>query len=386
MSWSDSLRVAWSGMWGSKLRSLLTMLGVIIGVGAVIVLVAIGNGASSVVSSRIETLGSNLLFVTPNSVTFTPQQVTFIQHNAPLSKVVVPELSASTKASHGSTVVRTHITGTTSQYPALGGVHVGYGQFLSATQIATSQHVAVLGANQATALFNGTNPVGHTVTLFGQSFRVIGVLNPVGQGPGASQDTTIYIPLATAQFLTGTNSLSTIVVKTSSPGSASLLDSFLTNFYNNRFGSNSVTVSSEDQVLSALSSTHATFTDLLAGTAGISLLVGGIGIMNIMLVSVTERTREIGVRRALGATREDIVLQFLLESMGISLSGGLLGIALGFGLIRLVPLTLKIPAIFSPDSVVLAFVFSTAVGLGFGLYPALKASRMDPIEALRYSG
>ncbi|MDA8195113.1 MAG: ABC transporter permease [Thermaerobacter sp.] len=387
MSWSDALRVAWSGMWGSKLRSLLTMLGVIIGVAAVIVLVAIGNGASQAVSSRIETLGSNLLFVTPGGgTTFTASQVAAIQHELPMTALVVPELNSGGKVSSGTTVGPAALTGTTPQYPALGGISIAYGSFLTAQNLTALQHVAVLGANQALTLFNGSNPVGEHITILGQTFRVIGVLNPVGQGPGASQDNTIFIPLPVAEFLVGSDSLSNIVVKTSSPTAASLADSLLTNLYTNQYGANAVTVASEDQVLSALSATHATFTDLLAGTAAISLLVGGIGIMNIMLVSVTERTREIGIRRALGATREDIVLQFLLESMTISLTGGLIGIALGFGLMRLSPLILKSPAVFSPDSVVLAFVFSTAVGLGFGLYPAIKASRLDPIDALRYSG
>jgi putative ABC transport system permease protein len=178
-----------------------------------------------------------------------------------------------------------------------------------------------------------------------------------------------------------------MIVKTSNPNQANLTADYLTNLYTNEFGSSTaVSVASEDQVLLTLQATRATFTNLLAGTAAIALLVGGIGIMNIMLVSVTERTREIGIRRALGATREDVLLQFLFESMTMSLSGGLIGVIAGLGIMHLVPLILKTPAVFSPAALILAFVFSTAVGLIFGLYPAIKASGLDPIHALRYDG
>jgi putative ABC transport system permease protein len=197
----------------------------------------------------------------------------------------------------------------------------------------------------------------------------------------------VFIPLPVAQFLLSTQNLSAVLVGASSPTAASQAQDLLTNLYTNRFGSaSSVTVASEDQVLATLSATRATFTNLLAGTALISLVVGGIGIMNIMLVSVTERTREIGVRRAVGAVPEDVVLQFLLEAMVLSLTGGALGVGAGLVMVHLAPLFLKTPAVFTPSAVVLAFVFSTLVGLVFGLYPAVKASHLHPIDALRHSG
>ncbi len=388
MSWSDAARVAWHGIWGHKLRTLLTMLGVVIGVAAVIVLVAIGNGASSAVTSRIETLGTNLLFVSPAAGTsFTTAEVPYIRQNVSLAERVVPVLDSVGKLTAGTTTVAAPVVGTTPAYADLGSLHLAGGRFLSSVDAQFGRHVVVLGASVSANLFGHSDPVGQSVALLGQQFRIVGVLNPVGQGPGTSQDNEVFIPLSTAQALLGTNGLSLVMVQAASASQAALVDGWLTNLYTNLYGSPSaVNVQSEDQVLAALSATRQTFTDLLAGTAAVSLLVGGIGIMNIMLVSVTERTREIGIRRAVGGVPEDVVLQFLLESMGVSLTGGLLGIGVGVALLRLAPLILHSPAVFSPTSVVLAFVFSTVVGLGFGLYPALRASRLNPIEALRYTG
>lgn len=388
MTWSDSFLMAWAGMWSSKLRALLTMLGVIIGVSAVIVLVAIGNGASQSVASRIETLGTNVLFVTPGpGTTFTTRQVAYVADNTPMATHVVPVLNSGGAITVGATTASAPVIGTTPTYYQLGAVHLAAGRFITPTDLALNRPVVVLGANVSQSLFGSANPVGDTLSLLGQRFTVVGVLNPVGQGPGGSQDNAVFIPLPEAQFLLSSSAISSLMVSTPSPQAASLAQDLLTNLYTNRYGSPSaVTVASEDQVLAALSATRATFTNLLAGTALISLLVGGIGIMNIMLVSVTERTREIGIRRALGAVPEDVVLQFLLEAMVISLTGGALGVGVGLVMVHLAPLILKSPAVFSPSSVILAFVFSSLVGLVFGLYPAVKASRLDPIEALRYAG
>ena len=387
MTWKDSARLAIAGMWDNKLRAFLTMLGVIIGVGAVIVLVSIGQGASQAVASRIETLGTNVLFVTPAAGTpFTEKAVSTINAAVPFPVTSIGVMNTGGKVSTPTTSGSAQIIGTSPSYLSLGSVSLAAGHFLTPTEVTQDQHVAVVGANQVASLFNGQNPVGQTLMLFGQQFTVVGALNPVGQGPGASQDNAIFIPITVASPLIGTNQLSEVLVKTATPNQASLVDNLLTNLYTNRFGANSVMVASEDQVLQTLQATRATFTNLLAGTAAIALVVGGIGIMNIMLVSVTERTREIGVRQALGATREDIVLQFLLEAMAISLTGGVLGIGIGSGLVMLSPLILKSPVVFSPYAVALAFVFSSAVGLIFGLYPAVKASGLEPIHALRYDG
>lgn len=388
MTWADSLRTAWAGMWSSKLRALLTMLGVIIGVAAVITLVAIGNGASQAVASRIETLGTNVLFVTPGPGTpFTTRQVAYIRSNTPVARVVVPLLNSSGQLSVGTSTLSAPVVGTTPGYQTLGAIHLASGRFLAPADITLNRDAVVLGANVSQALFGAGNPVGAHVSLLGQRFTVVGVLQPVGQGPGISQDNSVFIPLPVAQFLLSTQNLSAVLVGATSPTAASQAQDLLTNLYTNRFGSaSSVSVASEDQVLATLSATRATFTNLLAGTALISLVVGGIGIMNIMLVSVTERTREIGVRRAVGAVPEDVVLQFLLEAMVLSLTGGALGVGAGLVLVHLAPLLLKTPAVFTPSAVVLAFVFSTLVGLVFGMYPAVKASHLHPIDALRHSG
>ena len=388
MTWRDGLRLAFHGMVSNKLRALLTMLGVIIGVAAVIVLVAIGQGASSLVTSRIETLGTNVLFVSPAGGTpFPVSEATVIARALPFPTRVVPEMNTGTKVSTLTASGGAQVVGTTPAYIHIGAASLAAGHFLTPLEMTQDQPVAVLGATQVQTLFGGSNPVGSTVMILGQQFRIIGALNSVGQGPGASQDNDIFIPMTLAQSLLSTTQLSQVMVKAPSPDQANLAADYLTNLYTNTFGSaNAVTIASEDQVLQTLQATRATFTHLLAGTAAIALIVGGIGIMNIMLVSVTERTREIGIRQALGATREDILLQFLLESMAMSLSGGTVGAILGVGLVHIGPVLWKTPAVFSPNALILAFVFSTAVGLGFGLYPAIKASGLDPIQALRYDG
>ncbi len=388
MTWKDGFILAFHGMISNKLRAILTMLGVIIGVAAVIVLVAIGQGASSMVTSRIETLGTNVIFVSPAAGTpFPVSETNIVAHALPFSLQVVPSMNTGSKVSTLTTQGSAQIAGTTPSYLRLGGISLAAGHFITPEEVSASQHVAVLGANQVSNLFGAQNPVGSSIMIMGQKFQVVGALNAVGQGPGASQDNEIFIPITAAQTLFRTTQLSQMIVKTSNPNQANLTADYLTNLYTNEFGSSTaVSVASEDQVLLTLQATRATFTNLLAGTAAIALLVGGIGIMNIMLVSVTERTREIGIRRALGATREDVLLQFLFESMTMSLSGGLIGVIAGLGIMHLVPLILKTPAVFSPAALILAFVFSTAVGLIFGLYPAIKASGLDPIHALRYDG
>ncbi len=388
MTWSDVLRSAVRGMLGNRIRTVLTMLGVIIGVAAVMALLAIGSGASQLVSSRIETLGTNVLFITPGSGTsFTTSQVSNIQQADRSLTNVVPIVSTGTRVSLQQTVTTATAVGTVPGFYRLGSIKLAGGQFISQQDLTLDQHVVVLGANVVQSLVGSGRAIGARVSIMGQQFRVIGVLNPVGVGPGANQDNDVFIPLSVAQFLLHNNAISQVVAQASSPGGASLADNLLTNYYSNLYGSpTAVSVASEDQLLATLSATRATFTNMLAGTAAISLLVGGIGIMNIMLVSVAERTSEIGIRRAVGATAEDVALQFLVEALVISLTGGAIGILVGLGLIRLAPKVLHFPAVFSLEAVGLAVVFSVAVGVVFGLYPALAASRLNPIEALRRVG
>lgn len=387
MTWLDSIRLAVGGMWHNKLRAFLTTLGIIIGVGAVIVLVSIGQGATHAVSARIETLGTNVVFVTPTAGTpFSERQVATIRAVIPFAVQVVPIVDAHGPIATAVTSGSAAVVGTLPDYLKTGALSLGTGQFFSVDGLSLDPRIAVVGANLVQTLFSGRSPVGQSILLLGQRFRIVGALNPVGQGPGSSQDNTVFIPLTTASTLMRTNQLSQVIIKTASPNQAALVANLLTNFFTNRVGSNGVTVASEDQVLQTLQATRATMTRLLTGTAAIALVVGGIGIMNIMLVSVTERTREIGVRRALGATREDIVLQFLLEAMTISIIGGLVGIGVGAGMVLLAPDWFHTAATLSPMAMVLAFVFSAAVGVVFGLYPAFQASHKDPIHALRYDG
>lgn len=376
------------GLTRHKFRTVLTMLGMIIGVAAVILLSAIGRGAQQQVTQSIESLGSNLLFVNPSGgISFTDKEVSYVRSTTPMATTVVPVLTSHTHVATGSTHVKATVVGTTSAWFPLHATRWSGGHAWPAGSNRLALPEVVLGSSLARSLSPSGGLVGHHITVFGQRFQVAGVLAPVGQGLGSSQDTEVFVPLATAQNWTGTNQITQIIIGTRNPTAASLATNLLTRLYQVRYGSaTAVQVGSEDQLLTTLTHAKQTFTDLLAGTALISLLVGGIGIMNIMLVSVRERTREIGVRMAVGAHKDDIVLQFLLEAIGTSVFGGLVGMAVGIGGAGAVSHLLKVPVLVGANSVLLAVGVSTLEGLIFGLYPSMAAARQNPIDALRYNG
>ena len=421
----DSFRSALQSLVVNKLRSSLTMLGVIIGVASVIAMVAVGNGASAQVQSTILSLGSNLITVTPGNLTeaglrgagaqsqnLTTDDMRAIQTQlGPTIAAIHAEQGAGrwlvTAAGQNWT---TNVNGVSEDYPIVRDWSMYSGEFFTAADLNISAQVAVIGSTTATYLFGDADAVGQTVQLrqvFGGgaqgqgqqrarivNFKVVGVLDAKGSTFGFSRDDQILVPLSTAQrVLTGRlNVVNTIVVKATSSATMGETTADVTSVLLQRHNiadplSADFTVTNQNDTLSALNSVTASFTLLLGAIGGISLLVGGIGIMNIMLVSVNERTREIGIRKAVGARRQDIMFQFLIESMALTLIGGILGILLGWSItlvIGLIPQASGLVLMITTGTVIIAVGVSVAIGVVFGLYPAMRAARLHPIQALRY--
>jgi putative ABC transport system permease protein len=398
VSFLEAFRIATRGLFANKVRSLLTMLGVIIGVSAVILLVAIGTGVQGQVTSTIQGLGSNVLFVFPGvlntggtgggfggggiSKPFSLSDVQYLQQRLTGADAVVPMAQASELAKYQSKSVRPTIIGTTDQGRSVSSATLGGGRYFNRSESDAGARVAVIGYTVRTQLFaNVSDPVGYVLTINGQRFTVIGWMQKQGGSLSGDQDNQIAMPISALQNLTGSNSINIILVKVTNPSDVDLVRAQITRFLAPRFG-NQITVFSQDQTLGIFNQLLGTLTVMLAGIAGISLLVGGIGIMNIMLVSVSERTREIGIRKAVGARTYDILSQFVIEAVMLSVSGGVIGILIGaLGALAISPL---VPAQITPWAVAIAFFFSAGVGVFFGVYPAWKASGLDPIEALRY--
>ena len=403
MFFGEILRVALDALRANKLRSLLTMLGIIIGVGAVITMIALGAGAQKAIQDRIETLGPTLLSVfagqdfrggiaISGSMSLTVADDTALANNARYVSEVVPELQRGFQIQFGNQNINEDVIGTTPGFISVRNYTFAGGRMFTPGEAAARRHLAVLEADIPN-LFktNGAAMIGQEIRIRGISFEVIGVLNPKGaQGGFGSSDDDILIPLETARYrIVGTDRLRTITIRASSLDSVHLamieIERVLRRQHKLPPGvDDNFRIRSPLDVLATLEQTTETFKRLLAGVAIVSLLVGGIGIMNIMLVSVTERTREIGVRKAMGATRLDILLQFVVEAVVLCLAGGLVGVFVGslgaFTLSRLAHWNTLI----SPGAVLLAFAFSAAVGLFFGIWPARRAATLDPIEALRY--
>jgi putative ABC transport system permease protein len=402
MNLMESFRIALRAINANKVRAGLTMLGVIIGVAAVILLVSIGQGVQNSITGQLEGLGSNLMFVIPAKIDtagggggggggggitkpWKQQDVTYLQARLPSDVLIVPIIQTPATVKRGNKVMSTTIAAATDQGTQVFNQTLAEGRHYNKAEYTAGARVVALGSTVRDQLFpNVANPVGMTITLEGQPFIVIGTYQSQGGGFGGSTDNRVYIPLTTAMNLIGTQNISTIVAKAPTGGSVDAVKADIERTLSRLRPGGEYTVFTQAQTLGILSTLLGTLTGVLAGIAAISLLVGGIGIMNIMLVSVSERTREIGIRKAVGARTFDILAQFVIEAVLLSVLGGIIGIVLGVGIALLLNSFTPVPAGITWWSIVLAFSFSAVVGVFFGVYPAFTASRLDPIVALRY--
>ena len=409
MNIAQSILEALESLNANRLRSGLTMLGIIIGVGAVIAMLSVGQGAQSTITGAISGIGTNLLFVAPGNQmqdVKNPRPITMENAQAIADQLVSPDVAAVAPVIEGSVEVtvangkqtNNTITGVTPDYFSMENYSVTEGALISQDQVYGQASVVVIGPSIADTLFGRHDGlIGETIRLSGQPFRIIGVTASKGGGSFGSQDANIFVPISTAQarliHRAAINQVDMLLIQATSADSVTLatdeVSQVLRQRHHTPIGIDDFTIFSQKDILSRATTVTGVFTIFIGGIAGISLLVGGIGIMNIMLVSVSERTREIGLRKALGARRRDILVQFLTESSLLSLFGGVIGIGLGWLLALLVG---RIAAAsgnpFSPtvnlSSILLATLFSAAVGLFFGIYPANRAASLEPADALRY--
>ena len=404
MSIAVLMRTAWKALLRNVSRSLLTMLGIIIGVGAVIASMAIGAGAQAAVLKQIESLGANLIIITPGSITsggvslgsgsrttLKLDDINAIATNVPEIAGVAPYSQTSAQVVAGSANWYTVIGGTTPDWLSVGNWNVAQGMFFTKQDVSRVAKVAVLGSTVAANLFPAGGAVGSTVVIKSVPFRVIGVLQSKGQtGFGRDQDDVVIVPITTHQErLTGQTWVNTIMISAATPETvAGVVDSterlLRLVHHLSPADPDDFTIRNIANVQAVRAATVQTQALLLAAVAVVSLIVGGIGIMNIMLVSVTERTREIGLRMAVGGRGRDILLQFLIEALTMACAGGLIGVGMGVGISFLVSIVGKWPTMISGFSVFLGFVSAALTGVVFGFYPARRAAALDPIDALRY--
>jgi putative ABC transport system permease protein len=398
------LKAAFRALRRNKLRTALTMLGIIIGVGAVIAMVGIGNGAKAQVQARIAALGQNVIMVFSGSVnrggvftgfggagTLTVEDAIAMEKDVPGVTAVSPEVRSGAQIMAGNNNWQTSVMGESVDYLTIRQWDMADGAMFTDSDVRSASKVCILGKTTADKLFPDDDPVGKTIRIKNVPMKVLGVLKPKGASMmGSDQDDTVIVPYTTGmKRFAGVTMLRSINVQAASAEQLTEVQNGITELLRQRHRiqpgrDDDFLMRNQQEIAEAMSATTEVMTALLAAIASVSLLVGGIGIMNIMLVSVTERTREIGIRMAVGARGRDILLQFLIEAVALSSTGGLLGIGLGIGSARLITMVKQWPTLISPDSVIIAFAFSAAVGVFFGFYPARKASQLDPIDALRY--
>ena len=391
MSPLELIRLAFSRLRTSRLRAALTMLGVIIGVASVVALVGVGQGTTSNITSRLAGLGTNLLTINPTSgsSSLTLDDVTAVAAVANVA-AVAPELQTSGTVAAGDKTTDTSIIGTNASYAMVRAYKVWQGTFLTTVGVEQKLRTVVLGATVADDLSLGADAIGTEVTIEGLPFEVVGILQAKGGTGFQDPDDQVMIPVGVVQkYFVGTGSIRTIGVSVASVDEMDAAKADITTLLRQRHelaatATNDFSILDQAQLLETASSIAGTLALLLGGIASISLIVGGIGIMNIMLVSVRERTREIGIRKAVGARSRDILAQFLIEALTLSLIGGLIGIVVGLGVSALIGRVAGWGFAFSPTVVAVAVLFSLAVGVVFGVWPARQAARLDPISALRW--
>lgn len=392
MRLAEAWRVALDALRANRLRSILTMLGVVIGVAAVVALVAIGTGTKQQIERQVEGLGSNLLIVVPGRLEAgsAPSVSTLSLDDVDaVSRIVGDRSRVAVTVASGETVR----AGNQSTFASVQGVlettptvfvrHLERGSYLTRSDVNTARRVAVLGAGAATKLFGDRDPIGRQITVGGVRFRVIGTFEPLGQSLGVDRDGEVHIPVTAAQRLLGTDRIDALAIRAPDRERIDALGADVVAKLSERHPNTDFSAVTQEQILGVLGDILGVLTGVLAAIAGISLLVGGVGVSNIMLVSVRERTKEIGLRKAVGARPRDIGLQFLLEAVLLTTIGGILGMALGISAALLVDRLTPVPAAITWWSLALAFGVSAAVGIIFGVVPAQRAGRLDPVVALR---
>jgi len=388
----EAFRVALDALRANRLRSALTMLGVVIGVAAVVILVALGAGAKQEVEQQVEGLGSNIIIVVPGKFEFgsapSVSRLT-LDDVETLGRVVGDRDRVAVSVASGETVgvgrrtAFVTVNGVNENVPNVFDRRLARGEYITASDVDTRRRVAVLGSSVVTKVFGDVDPLGRQVTIAGVRFRVIGVFEKVGSTFGVDRDSEVHIPVTAAQRLFGVDRIDALAVKAPTADRVEELRPQLVSALKETYQGEEFSAVTQTQILGTIGRILSLLTLVLAAIAAISLLVGGVGVSNIMLVSVRERTREIGLRKALGARQRDILLQFLIEAVLLCVVGGLIGIGLGVGASLLVSSVSPLPAVIAWWSPVLAFAVSAAVGIFFGVAPARRAGRLDPVVALR---
>lgn len=388
MKWTQAFKMALMAIQGNKMRSFLTMLGIIIGVLSVTVLVAVGEGSTSAVTSQISSLGTNMITVSVTSrrsVNLELEEIEALRGVGGISEVA-PMISSTQTVKGGINSHSTTVEGTTAGYDTIRNYGVSQGRFITQSDVDNRSAVCVIGVDVADELFGNRDVLGDTISILGRKYTIVGIFEEKGgDSSGSSGDDHVAIPFSTAQRAFKSTRIRTFYASAESEDEVERAEATLEAFMLDKTeDEDGYRIVSQSELLTTMTEVSSTMTLMLAGIAGISLLVGGIGIMNIMLVSVSERTREIGIRKAIGAQRIDIMSQFLVEAVVISVAGGAIGLGLGYFVVEVISPMIGMTMVMSKEVALLAMAFSVVVGVVFGCYPANKAAKLLPIVALRY--